>query len=377
MAARRGFSMIELLIAMAIGAFGIAIAARMVRTAVRSTGRGNQQTEMQSNARLLGAQFRADLELAGLGSTGAIAVSDNPPWTPGWAQQTSGAGFRAIPAVHGGNAISGDFGGSTVLDQSDAIQLVVPDPATLVNTERNSPQGGQQLFAPPRAPMCNLVYISDHSAPNGAGRTQLALVDVAASTGSQIQLQDQLQFPVAENSDVMCARISTYWVSADKWLHRTDFRPGVAIAPIGGSSLRTSPPTNDDLILYGVEDLQVAYRFSSEIAGRGAGVDDRWAFDRENPSGAMDITANATGIGPWFEVRQVRWTLLMRTARAVDDRSAANNTVRETTDLLEDRTAPLPIDRAYARHYLRTSALLVNLRFFDQNAPRGLAAEPY
>lgn len=367
--------MIELLIAMAIGAFGIAIAARMVRTAVRSTGRGNQQTEMLSNARLLGAQFRADLDLAGLGSTGAITVdASSLPWSD-IAELTPGAQFPAIPAVRGGNNVTGSFSGRDLLLGSDVVQVVVPDPSTLQTTDRTSPAGRREVFIEPPDPPCALLYITDHSAPNGAGRTQLARVDVAASSGTSTFLQDDLAFPVYEASDVMCARLSTYWVDSERWLHRTDLGNG-ATERVGSSGLRTTPSDGfADRVVYGAEDLQLAYRFSSELTGRGAGVEDRWAFDNLLPGTGLDVVVPTRGITAWFEVRQVRWTLLLRTARAVEERGHAAPS--EGNGLLEDRTTPVPIDVAYGRHYLKTSAALVNLRFFDQSAPRGLPAEPY
>jgi prepilin-type N-terminal cleavage/methylation domain-containing protein len=51
-----GFTLIELLIALAIGSFGMAVAAYVAQVAVRQGGRGQQQNQLGSSSQLVGRQ---------------------------------------------------------------------------------------------------------------------------------------------------------------------------------------------------------------------------------------------------------------------------------------------------------------------------------
>jgi len=374
---QRGFTLLEVLVAAAIGAFGIAVAAAMVQTAVRQSGRGTQVQQLGQTVRLVGQQLRADLELAGLGSTGAIAADcSNQLW-----QQvclgTPGAGFSAIPAVRGANAVpTTPVGGSRVLAGSDALMLVVPDPTTLARTTAAAARGtGRFSFATDNPfPPCpsRIAYVTDHSAPNGAGRAHV--VEIGGLGGVTETSADTLQFTISEGADVMCARISTYWVDDEGWLRRSDAAAGVVVVPVGDVTI-PDYPAGTDRIVPGAVDFQVAYKFSSEAVGRTATLDDRWAFDGTVApiEGTLRTAPAAQRLAAWFEVRQARFNVHLRSLRAVDEAGVAI----ADANPIEDRAPRRAVPRGYGQQVVRTSALITNLRYFDMNAPEGLAAEPY
>jgi len=364
----RGFSLVEVLVAMAIGAFGIAVAAVMARTAVKQSGRGKQASQMSDHTRLIVRQLRADLDVAGMGSTGAVAADCTNPMWGGICAATPGSGFNAIPAVRGTNNLNGTVGGITIRGGSDAIQIIVPDPSTRVTTTQSAPAGSGVIFIPPIG--CPVIFISDHSAPNGGGRTQLMLIDNPGSTNPTSRFR--LQFAVYEGSDVLCARLSTYWVDEDGWLYRSDAVVDRGPdATLGGISF--PEPSSEGRLAPGIEDLQIAYRFSSELtANRGAAPLDRWAFDDEPGGTDVEAALALQGAAGWFEARQVRMSLLSRSLRAVVEPGVVIN-----EPPLEDRADPIELEQGYSRRVTRTSAVLRTLRYFDMTSPSGLRAEPY
>jgi type II secretory pathway pseudopilin PulG len=397
---RAGFSLLELVFALGVGALLVAVAASLARFGARQTGRGDEQNNLSQRVRLLRSQIRADIEAAGIGSTGAIAIPTAPAafWNA-LAVTTPIAGYRAMPAIRGANNITGD---ADAAPGSDAVQIVVPDPSTLARTTLVSgPPTDTELYLPLPLPAgiasCpnGLVYIVDHSAPNGAGRAHLLTLDLGgaaaspgiASTIVPTSLGATILFPIAAGSDVMCARISTYWVSADpadpnrRHLRRDDLVPG-ATAPsqLGGSNLYISNRTlGNDLISPGVLDLQIAYSFSSEFPGiaRTGNDADRWAFDNvagAGVDGAVELSSSGADFG-WFETRLVRVNMLVRTLRRVEDQGSYAIAPLP----LEDRTPGTEprVEVHYGRQVVTTQALLTNLRYFDYTGSIGLVAEPY
>src|SRR5688572_4882104 len=120
---RRGFSLIELMFAIAIGALLVGVAASLARWGSSQSGRGEEANQLSQRARLLRGQLRADLEAAGIGSTGAIAI----PNTAFWDNYNIGSAnlYRAMPVIRGANNVTTD---GNVLANTDIIQVVVADP---------------------------------------------------------------------------------------------------------------------------------------------------------------------------------------------------------------------------------------------------------
>jgi prepilin-type N-terminal cleavage/methylation domain-containing protein len=358
---RRGFSLMELVFAIAIGALLVAVAASLARWGSQQTGRGDEQNQLSQRTRLLRAQLRADIEAAGIGSTGAIAV---PP-TALYLRFAfpSDNGRTAMPVVLGENNVVA----AGVMPNTDIIQVVVADPTTRVTTDQPSgPPEPNRLFIdqPIRCPN-DLVYIVDHSAANGAGRTHLARIDGASPT-STLRGAEVLQFSIAPGSDVMCGRISVYWLDPAGQLMRADLDPdpGAGFTTLSGLLGFTSAP---EVISPGGVDLQIAYSLSSEAdgVGRTAAPAARWAYGTGSPTTIADEN--------WFEVRMVRINLLLRSLRMVQESTFA---VQQGT--LEDEPPPgKTILQTYGRQLLTTTVVLTNQKYFDYSATAGQSAEPF
>jgi hypothetical protein len=154
---------------------------------------------------------------------------------------------------------------------------VVPDPSTRQEAVSASGRGATSI-AGTAAMSCptRMVYISDHSASNGAGRSQLTQI-LDRTTPVMLAAGESLLFDLAPGVQVMCARVSVYWLAAPAgspvpWLHRTDVQPAVAPAALVGASGRvyvSAVPAGADLVAPGVHDMQLAYAFSSELPGLG------------------------------------------------------------------------------------------------------------
>jgi prepilin-type N-terminal cleavage/methylation domain-containing protein len=377
-----GFSMVELMIALAICAFGIAAAAKISSSAVRSSRRGSETVDLGQRARLVSRQLRVDLRLAGVGSTGAIGVDNGQaPWST--IDTGYGSTPHAIPAVTGANNI----GASTTLPGgvktppwlTDAIQIVVPDPTTRQTTSEAVAAGASliPLLATVPAiafPTCpnRLVYISDHAAANAAGRTQIS-AQGGACTGC-VNIVGTTQFNMAPGADVMCARISTYFVgqpagSQIYWLMRSDLDPAQGQTAVNGAQgtvyVNTTPNMTTLLHSPGVYDLQVAYAFSSEFAGRAAAPAGRWAF-ASTPG--VDPTATMTN---WFEAREVRFNMLVTNVRELTESG------QPIPELASEDGAVIQIPIERSRFRLTAGESLVSLRLFDKAMTAGIVATPY
>lgn len=369
---RRGFTLVELMVTVAVGAICVVLAANVAGIVIRQRAKAKEVTDLNSRARLVMRQLRRDIRIAGYGSTGAVAV-DPGRWP---SLTTPTGGFPALPAVVGRNAAPG---------QSDAIQLIVPDPSTMLTLAVQVDAGPGAVFdgrslgvgATLRCPG-GVAYVVDHSGPTGAGRTQLFSIDPNSGAA-----QDSMQFGLAPGSEVMCARVSTYWVDAPAppgtpMLRRSDWGPGRGLIA-DGPVFRLAPAADgSDLIAPGILNLQVAYRVSAEayvMAGVGFGpATTGWAYEAPGDFGtSLDAAALADPAAPrWFEVRQVRFSLLARTMRKMDIDTGARS-----INLREDQAAvTLPLLRDLRADWLSASESLVNLRYFDMALPAGVPAEP-
>lgn len=373
---RRGFTLVEMMVAIAVGAISVVVAANVAGVVIRQRAKAKEVTDLTGRARLVTRQMREDLRVAGYGSTGAIAV-DPAQWP---SVNTPTGGYPAIPAVLGLNGAVG---------ASDAVQLVVPDPATVRLVLAQMTAGAAVSFDGPNlvggapALLCptGVAYVSDHTSPTGAGRAQVFQINPLTGIA-----QDNMQFDIAAGSEVMCARVSTYWIDAPAppatpMLRRSDWRPlagPVAMGPLR----RLAPAANgSDIVAPGILNMQVAYRVSAEAfidtgTPIGAGVTG-WAFALPADFGVnLDIPGpglNNPVTPRWFEVRQVRINLLARTMRKMDIDTGNRN-----LNLREDQAGnTIPLLRDLRADWVTASEALINLRYFDLGAPPGVDAEPY
>lgn len=359
---RRGFTLVEMMVAVAVGAICVVVAAQVGVNIVRLNSRAREVNDSLVRTRLITRQLRDDIRMAGYGTTGAIGVDvGNPAWA-GLSVVTPIGGFNAIPAIYGFNNPAG----------ADAIQMVVPDPRSSLPTLAAHNQGGVAVGLPPLACPNNVALIIDHSAPTG-GRSQIIQLAGANSV-------DALQFNVAVGSEVMCARMSTYWVDnagPTPILRRSDLNPAAPGALVAGFPATFRVPAvggGVDAVAPGIVDLQIAYQVTAEaynMAGVALAGASFWAFDgRPGDFGGSMGTAGAAK-ARWFEVRNVRANLL---ARAMNKSRGATN---KQAVAVEDGPAPPVVDRATSMQWISAGEAPINLRYFDMGAPANAPAEPY
>lgn len=376
----RGFTLIEAMVAVAVGAATVVMAAKLAAVVVQQNGIGRQKNDLSLRTRLLGEQLLSDVRLAGMGSTGAIGVDPSSPVLGAMAiPATPAGGFPAIPAIVGANnLLAQGLPTGTLAGGSDAVQLVVPNPSTLVRTVERARRATNVLTTLDASAIpadCNLLFIHDHTNPNGSGRTQVAWVQAVGPT--QVTMVGQMMFTAAPGTEVMCGRISTYWVDDAGWLHRTDLGPGAAV-PLGGSSVWVNGgPLEPDLLSPGVEDLQIAYKVSAEAYRMSstpqpapADPDASWLYRGFAPN--VDGLFNPADTHLWFEIRLVRFNLFARRQKMV--RGSAANTVSEPG--VEDGDA-VTVPRGVGGEWITFSEAVTNLRIFDSAAAAEVPAEPY
>ena len=97
---RRGFTLLELMIGLAIGAVTVVVASSVAQMLFRQAVSGRQQTDFNSRTRTLGRQLRADIRAAGIGSTGAVFVNPTVlPWLALGVPTTAFGGYPALPVI--------------------------------------------------------------------------------------------------------------------------------------------------------------------------------------------------------------------------------------------------------------------------------------
>jgi prepilin-type N-terminal cleavage/methylation domain-containing protein len=376
---RRGFTLVELMIAVVIAAFTVLVAANVATVVVRQAAKGRQATDFNSRARVIGKQLRHDIRLAGIGSTGLITASGT---FAAFTSATTFGGYQAMPVIRGCNNVAGP---APILAGSDVVQMVVANPSIHATTDQISAAAATTLTMDPLAALggfapgsCPLVYIVDHSTPGGNGRTQIAVN--LGPAGNVIQVGDPLNFAVAQGSDVMCARISTYWVDDTdgdgfgNFLARSDITGAPGPNVCAGVFLPAGfGPA--DMIAPGVVDMQIAYNFSAEVfrnagVGLAASEDARWAY---NGVGNVDPLIAAAPLD-WSEVRMVRFNILTKRMRAIDNFAT---TVLVPVAPTEDRAGMGPLPAAVTPEWLTATEVLTNLRYFDAGMPANVLAEPY
>ena len=386
-----GFTLLEMMVAVLIGGLSVVVAAKVAAVVIRQSAKGKQSTDFSGRTRLLGRQLRNDVRASGYGSTGAIAVDAlRTPWSLGMTIPINGK--EAIPAVAGANGLGPIvLGGTTVLANSDAMMVVVPNSGLSGVTAAMAPEGATTwaLDQPPSNPLVgapqplascgtSFIYVVDHTAPSGAGRAQL--MQLVSVVGDVVTTSDQLQFNLAAGSYVACARLSTYWVDDQGWLHRTDFGAGANPVQLGaGLAFVDANQVGNDLMMPGVLDLQIAYRFSAELHRNNglpipaaASLPEQWAYEGRGGNVNGLVIGSPLALEGWFETRMVRFNALLRVARLTDPRRFG-----QMTKAAREDGNPTQVDRTYRAEWVTTTESLTNLRYFDHGTPAGIRPEPF
>lgn len=379
---RRGFTLVEAMVAVAVAAATVMMAAKLATVVTQQNSVGRQENDLSVRTRVLREQLLEDVRLAGMGSTGAIGVDPSVSVLQDLAVEvdpTGASGLVAIPAISGANNLPAiGLPTGTLQGGTDAIQLVVPNPGTRVRTVERARARSNILVVDDTSPIpaeCALLYIHDHTNPNGSGRTQVAWVQSVGAT--QITVQGELMFTAAPQTEVMCGRISTYWLDDDGWLHRTDLGPDTALQLASAPVWVNGGPTEPDLMAPGISGLQIAYHASAEVFRRAttpqpvpADPDASWLFRGATPdvSGLFLAPDNEH---LWFEIRLVRINVFARhlKTRRGQDGDATWAGVEDGDDVT--------IDRGFSGEWITFTGGVTNLRMFDSALAADVVAEPF
>ncbi len=341
---RRGFTLMELMFALAIGVFVVAALYNVFMGQVRQFMFQDQQMEMHQNARLAADILSRTSRLAGYGTAGTTLGVFG-----------AGSDANALPAV-----ISYDNVGP---NGSDAITLVSMDPALVVNTSATAPPGcgATSLSVNPTA-LHNasrlaqyhggeLLMCYDYAALGGFRSYLWPLTADGNAVTGQLEIGSGSGYadydavcPVSENLPLImtCSRaeVATFYIDADD----TDgIGAGSVDHPVLMMDLDFESPDADDVPLVdNVEDLQVAYCLKA--AG---GITD-----------CSDATSwkNSISTDQADDVFMIRIGLVLRSSRTDPKRMFPGG-----RPALENNPAASGIDNFY-RQVLSTEVTVRNMR---------------
>jgi prepilin-type N-terminal cleavage/methylation domain-containing protein len=263
---RRGFSLVELMIALAIGMFVVAALYNLFTGQVRQFIYQDLQMEMHQSMRLALDMTARTARLAGYGTSGTtLGVFGS-----------GGSQDNALPAIISYNG--------TGPNGSDAITLVTMDPSLVMNTAATFPPScGTTTLTFDPAELHNasrlaqyhsgeLVMCYDYAAIGGfrsflwpiTADADAALGEITISSGSGY-LDFDTECNVTDNlpKRMSCSRaeVVTFYIDADD----TDgYGAGSADHPVLMMDLDFESPDADDVPLVdNVEDMQITYCLAS------------------------------------------------------------------------------------------------------------------
>ncbi|MFN7144768.1 MAG: PilW family protein [Myxococcota bacterium] len=346
---RAGFSLIELMVALAIGLFVIAALYNLFTNQVRQFVYQDLQMEMHQNTRLAADMVSRTARLAGYGTNGATVGMFGADGNPD----------NSLPAIVAYNGV-GPNG-------SDAITLVAMDPSLVVNTASTFPRSCATDTLQVDPSVLNnaarlaqyrngeLLMCYDYGAIGGfrsflwpmTGDANASAGEIYVGAGSAFADYDAA-CPMTDNLPLVmsCSRaeVVTFYIDADD----TDgVGAGSAAHPVLMMDLDFESPDGDDVPLVdNVEDIQFAYCLEA-TAG---------ATDCSEPSAWVDtIAADQAN-----DVYMIRMSLVVRSSR--EDPARVHVGQRPA---LEDNTAAAGTDH-YFRQVLSTEVTVRNMRIQSQ-----------
>lgn len=293
----RGFTLIELMIALVIGAI-ITAAAFTILTTTSKAVRANEQTvDTQQNVRIAMELLSRDIKLAGFGSPGVAIGNCTYPIMPS---------DNTVGAVDNG---------------PDSVQLLVPTGKT-TGTDRwtlqsqTSPSGAAQITLQAGAVadmvssgLANGSYIS----VNGAHTATVNSFSAGSNT-INIAIPAPIWFPVdAQVYLLQCIRYRVVTNSAICGSIEPCLTRGVAGVTTG--------PNAEAPIVEGIEELQLAYACDGCVAGINGGVADR-VIDNQGGASGFDqvdfVSNNAWNTAPMTpdKIQLVQVSLVARQPKA-------------------------------------------------------------
>lgn len=298
-ATRRGFTLVELMVATAIGLFVVAALYNLFTGQVRQLVYQDLQMEMHQNARLAVDIVSRTSRLAGLGTNGTTTGLFG----------AGGDQDQALPAIVSYNGL-GPNG-------SDAITLVSMDPALQMNTTATSPPACTASTLEFNPAVLNnatklaqfksgeLLLCYDYAAIEGFKSYLWRLTAdgdavtgaVTLDTTSSLATDFAASCPGSANLPLVmsCSRaeVVTFYIDADD----TDgVGAGSAEHPVLMMDLDFESPDADDVpVVDNVEDFQIAYCLQSATGATDCSDATAWQ-DTINPDQAGDVYMIRIGV---------------------------------------------------------------------------------
>ncbi len=342
---RRGFTLVELMFALAIGLFVVAALYNLFTNQVRQFVYQDLQMEMHQNTRLATDMMSRTARLAGYGTNGSTSGVFGAGGNPA----------NSLPSIISSNNL-GPNG-------SDAITIVSMDPSLVVNTAANFPPSCTSTMLTVDPLVLNnaarvaqyhegeLLMCYDYASIGGFRSFLWPMNADANASAGELYVESGTTFadydiacPMAENLPLVmtCSRaeVVTFYVDADD----TDgIGAGSADHPVLMMDLDFESPDADDVPLVdNVEDIQFAYCLASATG----------TTDCADPGAWVDTIATDEA----SEVYMIRISLVVRSSRTDPSRLHAGQ-----RPALEDNPASTATDN-YFRQVLSTEVAVRNMR---------------
>lgn len=346
---RRGFTLLELVFAIAIGAVVVAGLYSVFRMQMRSFVTQDLQMEMHQNGRMALDILSRTARMAGYGTGGGV--------TRGMFGD-AGVPDDTLPAVIAYNG--------TGPNGSDAVTLVSMDPALVVNTNESAPPACDTsvLHTDPTV-LHNAARIAQFQANElllcydyagiGAFRSYLwTLAAAGNATSGDFTVSPNTQADyIADCSGttnlpvvMVCSRgeVATFYIDAND---ADGIGPGSADHPVLMMDLDFESPDADDVpVVDNVEDLQVAYCLESATGNTDCSQGSAW----QDTIASADVD----------DIYMMRISLVIRSSRP-----DLNSTFVGQRPALEDNPGAGTTDNYY-RQVVTTEVMVRNLRIQAQ-----------
>lgn len=354
-ALRRGFTLVELLVAIAVGVFVVGAIYTVFTAQTKQLLYQDLQMEMHQNLRLAMDVVSRTGRMAGYGTGGQA-------WGPLGFQNSSGGNNLPLPAI-----ISYDGTGP---NGSDAITIVSMDPGLSMNTNFTSPescatttlsfdpdifsqqaklnqlQAGEMIMCMDYAVIGGYVsYLWEIASVSAAS----GIVNVRNNSGASIDFDTNCASNIPMVMVCSRAMVTTFYIDADA---SDGVGAGSADHPVLMMDLDFESPDDDDVPLVdNIEDMQIQYCLRSAIGGTDCTVATAWTdtlddySDGDNGNDADDVYMIRTS----FVVRSSR--LDLQRLRGSARPALANNTGGATDN--------------YLREWLSTEVTVRNMRLMN------------
>lgn len=333
----KGFTIVELMVTMAISAILIASIYGIFASQNRICGEEEQTIEMQQNARIAMKLLERDLRMAGFWGCGT--TPDNFKNTV--RGQDTNPLLSMLPVRGVNNLAEGNTYGAKVGTDLFIVSYADQDGGVRVDEPYMNNNSADIHLVDPGNPSPikkgDIVLISDCQYTS-----VFQITNMQDSARSVVHNENQgggnpdpanwtkdLGHKYAEGTFVYALKMKYYWISPDNQLMMSQ-----GGFPVGGNAYQQT--NSSQPIAENIEDLQLEYGVDSD----GNGTPDQWY--------------NASAVPNWNNVIAVRIFLLVRTTREVKDYTNTH------TYAFADRPSPGPYNDRYPRYLLEGTTSLRN-----------------